>query len=67
MCPKKGHITCGKINAELNFALNLRLEFSKNLRPNSVIPQDDGVPGWGCWAKDDVTFLYDFGEKFQTI
>ena len=21
----------------------------------------------GCWAKDDVTFLYDFWGKFQTI
>ena len=27
--------------------------------------QDDG--GRGCWAKDDVTFLYDFGGKFRTI
>ena len=25
--------------------------------------QDDG----GCWAKDDVTFSYDFWGKFQTI
>ena len=27
----------------------------------------ENMTGGGCWAKDDVTFSYDFWEAFQTI
>ena len=37
-----------------------------NLKARGFEKYDGGSAG-GCWAKDDITFFYDFWGTFQTI